>query len=86
MKTFENITSAFNYIKKNLQTGDEKIINDRIHFGVSKYPYVYTNDAEKYNMPDLVINNGAFTGLVTDEQLERAISWTLQTDGYLAVS
>lgn len=85
MKTFSTVSGAFNFVKKNLNTGNELIMNDRIHFGVGSTPYVYSNEVAQLNLEGLKPSNWCFTHLENDEQLERAISFALQTDGYLAI-
>lgn len=85
MKTFETVTGAFNYVRKNFQVGEELILNDALHFGIS-IPYVWSDMVGKFNLDGFVASPSAFTHIENDEQLERVISYLLQTDGYLALN
>lgn len=85
MKTFSTIIGAFNFIKRHVNTGTELIMNDSIHFGVSDSVYIYSTDVDLYNLADLKPENKAFTSLLTDEHLKRAISYELQAKGFIYV-
>lgn len=86
MRTFTTVTGAFNYLRKNQNTGIEKTINEGLHFGVGSAVYAWSDDVLLMGLDkEWSLTKGAFLRLETDEEIKRAISYYFQTDGYLIV-
>lgn len=81
MKIFKTAKGAFNYIKRNAETGKEKTLNDAICFGLGIYAY-----------SDLLKKSGiiqgsrdAFAGFNKEEDIYYFIQWLKDCDGFLYV-
>lgn len=85
MRTFTTITGAFNFIKRNLNTGVELTLNDNIHFGVGDTIYAYSKDVE-LALGSGAVNGGVYTHLQTDDEVKRMISYIFQMNGYMIIS
>ena len=83
MKCFKTIKGAFNYIKRNAQTGDEKTLNGVLHFGMDIYTY---SDVATYSgVNDCSKSNDTFYHFKNDDEITRFIQWLQNSDNYLIV-
>lgn len=83
MKAFKTIKGAFNYIKRNANTGKEKTINEVLHFGMSIYTY---SDVLTFSgVKDLTKTNECFYHFKDDNEIIKFLSWIQKSDGYLCI-
>lgn len=83
MKSFKTINGAFNYIKRNAETGKEKELNGVLMFGMGLYTY---SDVATYSgVKDCSKSNEAMYHFLNDSEIIRFIAWLQKSDGYLIV-
>ncbi len=69
----------------NRQTGNEKIINDTLHYGVGPHPYAYKNELNQSGVE--YTDKGSSMGYLTSKrELQKFVEWLEENDGYLSVS
>ena len=88
------VDSVVNAAWQNRQTGNEKICNDTLHWGVGPTHYIYVNDIKEfinsydgYRKITYAVNhrNDNFGAFFNKYDLELFVKWLKKRDGYLYV-
>lgn len=82
MKVFKTAKGAFNYIKRNLNTGIEKTVNDSVHFGVGDSVYAYSKDMQ---YAGYVSSTNTFTHILSDHVLLDVINSSMSYNNNVAI-
>lgn len=80
MKQFTDIRSAANYVFSHANAGNEKTINEVLHFGLGVYAYGV--ECRKAGIKGKMANN---FWRINKTEVKRLLAWLLATDGYLCV-
>ena len=71
-------------ILENLNTGNERIVNDTLYFGVGNQIYMYKDDAVSIGYEGKEMLNGLFVEVQRDD-LDVVLEGLLKSDGYLGM-
>lgn len=66
-------------------TGVEKIINDRLHYGVGENVYAYRKELDAAGIDYTPSKNSLF-GYIKKKDIKPLLNYLLKTDGYLDIS
>lgn len=84
MKAFKTVKGAFNHIKNNAQTGNEKELNGALMFGMGIYAY---SDIVTYSgVNDCSKSNDVFYHFKNDNEIIHFIQWLQNSDNYLIIA
>ena len=71
MKFFKTTKGAFNYIKRNAETGKEKSLNDSLYFGMGLY--CWADMAKWFNVADTSSCDAAMYHFKNDSEIMKFI-------------
>ena len=82
-KFFKTVEGCFNHLKKNENTGEEKTVNESLHFGMGLYAW---SDHVTYSgVSNQVKTNEVFYHFKNDSEIIQFIKFLLNQDGYLEI-